>query len=87
MLGEETPVFKLLHVMCFVTLGVTVGVVVLDVMKGRVKELVFQSNGIENIVKSMLNFPDHEDIQENACFCLQHFVDSSCCCMFWVMGR
>ena len=24
----------------------------------------------------MLNFPDHEDIQENACFCLQHFVES-----------
>ena len=24
----------------------------------------------------MLNFPDHEDIQENACFCLQHFSQS-----------
>ena len=42
----------------------------------RIKEQVFKSNGIENIVKSMLNFPDHEDIQENACFCLQHFSQS-----------
>lgn len=42
----------------------------------RIREQVFKSNGIENIVKSMLNFPDHEDIQENACFCLQHFSQS-----------
>ena len=42
----------------------------------RVREMVFQNNGVENIVKSMLNFPDHEDIQENACFALKHFVQS-----------
>ena len=42
----------------------------------RVKDMVFQNNGVENIVKSMLNFPDHEDIQENACFALKHFVQS-----------
>ena len=42
---------------------------------GRIKDMVFQNNGVENIVKSMLNFPDHEDIQEGACFCLEHFID------------
>ena len=41
----------------------------------RIKDMVFQNNGVENIVKSMLNFPDHEDIQEGACFCLEHFID------------
>lgn len=40
------------------------------------RDLVFQNNGVENIVKSMLNFPDNEDIQENVCFGLQHFVES-----------
>ncbi len=43
------------------------------------RDLVFQNNGVENIVKSMLNFPDNEDIQENACFGLQHFVESGRC--------
>ena len=43
------------------------------------RDLVFQNNVVENIVKSMLNFPDTEDIQENACFGLQHFVESGRC--------
>ena len=43
------------------------------------RDLVFQNNGVENIVKSMLNFPDHEDILENAGCGLQHFVESGRC--------
>lgn len=53
--------------------------VTLFMVVDRVKDMVFQNNGVENIVKSMLNFPDHEDIQEGACFCLEHFIGHGRC--------